>query len=280
MSRVVLATVAIALPLAAAAIRLPAPGPAASSATRPAPAWKNTSWLNASEPQTLASLRGKVVLLNFWTFTCYNCTNTVPSLVDFDRRYREQGLVVIGMHDPEFPPSGGEHDKSNVQSALIDHGIRYPNAQDNDHATWNLYGIRYWPSFVLIDRKGNIRYEGYGEFHVNDPYYKQWEGRIEELLAEQVASVSVQVDRAGDEMVIRAVPMPGTKINARLVPQLELASGRTERLRSSRLTADSAYFTASPEVSIPASTSLRGALVRASVCDSGAAVCRVVTLPL
>ena len=280
MSRIVLLSLAVAVPLAAAAIGGPAPAPAAVASPRPAPAWKNTSWLNADHPETLESLRGKVILLNFWTFTCYNCTNTVPSLVDFDQRFRDSGLVIIGIHDPEFPPSGGEHDKANVQSALISHGIKYANAQDNDHATWNLYGIRYWPSFVLIDKKGNIRYEGYGEFHVGDQWYKQWDGRIRELLAEQVATVDVRISHSGGQLVIRAVPAPGTKINAKLPPQLELASGRTERLTSSSVTADSAYFAAPPEVTIPGNTSLAGALVRASVCDIGAAVCRVVTVAL
>lgn len=247
---------------------------------RPAPPWANASWLNTDAPLTLSSLKGRVVLLNFWTFTCYNCTKTIPALVDFDRRYRDAGLVIIGMHDPEFPPSGGEHDKSNVQRALLDHGITYPNAQDNDHATWNLYGIRYWPSFVLIDRKGNIRYEGYGEFHVGDKWYAQWDARIRELLAEQVSAVEVRVIPSGDKVVVRAVPAPGTKINARLVPQLELASGRTERLTSSIITSDSAYFAVPPEVIIPASVSLKGAHLRASICDSAAAACRVVSLPL
>ena len=101
-----------------------------------------------------------MVLLNFWVFTCYNCTNTVPSLVDFDRKYRDKGLTIIGIHTPEFPPYAGEHDKGNVQRALKKYGIEYPNAQDNDDKTWNLYGIRFWPSFVLIDKKGTIRYEG------------------------------------------------------------------------------------------------------------------------
>jgi thiol-disulfide isomerase/thioredoxin len=151
---------------------------------RPAPPWHNRSWLNADAPVTLESLRGRVILLNFWTFTCYNCTGAIPSMVDFDRRYREQGLTVVGIHSPEFPPYGGEHDRANVAQALTRYAITYPNAQDNDHATWDLYGIRYWPSFTLIDRAGRIRYEGYGEFHVGDASYEEWDGRIRKLLEE------------------------------------------------------------------------------------------------
>jgi thiol-disulfide isomerase/thioredoxin len=155
-----------------------------SAPRSPAPAWRNSSWLNTDHPLTLSELKGRVVLLNFWVFTCYNCTNTVPSLVDFDRKYRSQGLSVIGVHTPEFPPYAGEHDRGNVERALRKYGIEYPIAQDNDSKTWDLYGIRYWPSFVLIDRRGVIRYQGYGEFHLNDPTYRVWEGRIGELLAE------------------------------------------------------------------------------------------------
>lgn len=156
-------------------------------AQRPAPAWSNTSWLNTpgDRPVTLESLRGRVVLLNFWTFTCWNCTGAIPSLVDYDRKYRDQGLTIIGIHRPEFPPYAGEHSKENVAKALAQYHIEYPNAQDNDHRTWDLYDIQYWPSYVLIDRKGNIRFEGAGEFHLNDEYYDQWDGRIRKLLAEQ-----------------------------------------------------------------------------------------------
>jgi thiol-disulfide isomerase/thioredoxin len=150
----------------------------------PAPTWRNASWLNTDHALSLSELKGRVVLLNFWVFTCYNCTNTVPSLVDFDWKYRDQGLTLIGIHTPEFPPYAGEHDRGNVERALRKYGIEYPNAQDNDSKTWDLYGIRYWPSFVLIDKRGNIRYEGYGEFHLNDGSYRMWEGRIRELLAE------------------------------------------------------------------------------------------------
>jgi thiol-disulfide isomerase/thioredoxin len=153
---------------------------------RPAPAWRNTSWLNTPDgrPLTLASLRGRVVLLNFWTFTCYNCRGALPSMVAFDREFRDAGLTVIGIHRPEFPPYGGEHDRKNVADALTRHEIRYANAQDNDHATWDLYNIQYWPSYVLIDRAGTIRWEGYGEFHLGDGNHRDVERRIRTLLAE------------------------------------------------------------------------------------------------
>ena len=162
------------VPLLNAPSRMPAP----------APAWANTSWLNADHPLALSELKGRVVLLNFWVFTCYNCTNTFPSLVDFSHRYRDKGLTVIGIHTPEFPPYAGEHDKGNVERALRKYGIEYPIAQDNDSKTWDLYHIRYWPSFVLIDKRGDIRYEGYGEFHLNDGSYRTWDERIRGLLAE------------------------------------------------------------------------------------------------
>ncbi len=108
----------------------------------PAPELTNMSWLNSDQPLRLSELRGRVVLLNFWVFTCGNCTRTVPSLVAYDRQYRERGLTIIGIHTPEFPPYAGEHDKSNVARALSRQGITYPNAQDNDRRTWDAYDIR------------------------------------------------------------------------------------------------------------------------------------------
>lgn len=169
---------------AAAQVRSPLVAAVPSTGRRPAPEWHNQSWLNTDKPLTLGSLKGRVVLLNFWVFTCINCTNTVPSLVDFDRKYRDQGLTIIGIHTPEFPPYAGEHDKGNVQRALERYHIQYPVAQDNDTRTWDLYGIRFWPSFVLIDRKGQIRYEEAGEFHVGDRTYQDWDARLRNLLAE------------------------------------------------------------------------------------------------
>lgn len=160
------------------------PDAAATAPGDSAPELHNTSWLNADHPLRLSELRGRVVLLNFWVFTCYNCTNTVPSLVEFDRTYRTRGLTIIGIHTPEFPPYAGEHDRGNLARALARYHIVYPNAQDNDNATWNAYGIRYWPSFVLIDKRGRIRYTGYGEFHLHDAHYQEWDQRIQALLAE------------------------------------------------------------------------------------------------
>ena len=157
---------------------------AIAAPVRPAPPWANRSWLNADHPLALEELRGRVVLLNFWVYSCGNCQRTVPSLVAFDREYRARGLTVIGIHTPEFPPWSGEHDRANVAQALARYGIEYPNAQDNDARTWQLYGIRYWPSLVLIDEKGMIRTESYGEFHVGDAEHEQWRRRIEQLLAE------------------------------------------------------------------------------------------------
>jgi thiol-disulfide isomerase/thioredoxin len=170
-------------------IGLPARGPSAVPSTTlapgaAAPSWSNSSWLNADAPVRLESLRGRVVLLNFWVFTCGNCTRTVPSLRQFDARYRARGLTLIGIHTPEFPPYAGEHDRTNVARALKSLDIGYPVAQDNDRATWGLYDIRYWPSFVLIDKRGRIRHTGYGEFHIDDRWHRDWAAKIEALLAE------------------------------------------------------------------------------------------------
>jgi thiol-disulfide isomerase/thioredoxin len=175
---------ASSLALAIAAQQPLAQSAAVDDVPRAAPAWDNASWLNADAPLRLDRLRGRVVLLNFWVFTCGNCTRTVPSLVKFDSQYRPQGLALIGIHTPEFPPYAGEHDRSNVANALVRYSIDYPNAQDNDRRTWDRYAIRYWPSFVLIDKRGRIRYEGAGEFHVGDRNYRLWERRIQGLLAE------------------------------------------------------------------------------------------------
>ncbi len=255
--------------------------PAAAPAPRPAPAWTNTSWLNADGPVTLEALKGRVVLLNFWVFTCYNCTNTVPSLTTFDRQFRDKGLTIIGIHTPEFPPYAGEHDRENLAKALRKQHIEYPNAQDNDRTTWKQYGIRYWPSFVLIDKQGQIRDEGFGEFHVGDPWHREWERRINALLAEQVlagdALVSLVARDSGAVRVLELRPTPGGRINAQLTPTLELATGERLSLLGQTRTADSAYFADVPRVVVAPERALGGTL-RASVCPANARVCLTVAL--
>lgn len=132
-------------------------------------------WFN-SKPLRLADLRGKVVLIDFWTYSCINCIRTFPYLIAWDEQYREQGLVIIGVHTPEF---SFEMDRENVRGAIDQFGIRYPVAMDNDYKTWKAYANNYWPHKYLIDAQGNIRYEQIGEGG-----YVEMEENIRKLLAE------------------------------------------------------------------------------------------------
>lgn len=133
------------------------------------------SWLN-SEPLTLAGLRGKVVLVDFWTYTCINCLRTIPHLNGWYQRYRDDGLVVIGVHSPEF---AFERDPERVERETRRLGIVYPVAVDSDKKTWGAYRNQYWPHKYLIDRGGNIRFTQIGEGG-----YVETEAHIRELLAE------------------------------------------------------------------------------------------------
>jgi thiol-disulfide isomerase/thioredoxin len=160
------------------------PGTVRAQVGRLAPAWDNAVWRNAPAPLALEALRGKVVVLNFWVYSCHNCTNTLPALIELDRRHGARGLVTIGMHTPEFPPYSGEHDVGNLEQALARYRIPYPVAQDNDRRTWNRYGIRYWPTVVLIDKRGRVRHEEIGEFHVGDARFAAVERKLADLLAE------------------------------------------------------------------------------------------------
>lgn len=117
------------------------------------------NWFN-SQPLTLASLRGKVVLVNFWTYGCVNCVNTLPHVTQLYSKYKDKGFVIVGIHTPEFP---FEHSSNNVQAALKRHGITYPVAQDNKSATWNAYRNQYWPAQYIVDQSGRIVYSHAGE---------------------------------------------------------------------------------------------------------------------
>jgi len=130
-------------------------------------------WFN-SPPLNLAALRGKVVLVDFWTHGCSNCINTLPHVQAWHQRYKDQGLVVIGVHSPEFP---SEREAANVQAAIRRHGLGYPIAMDNDFRTWEAWRNAYWPALYLIDKQGRIVFQ-----HVGEGAYERTEARIQEAL--------------------------------------------------------------------------------------------------
>ncbi len=129
-----------------------------------------------SAPLTIASLRGKVVLIDFWTYTCVNCQRTFPYLRQWHEKYKDKGLVIIGVHSPEFE---FEKNEKNVAQAIKDFKLTYPIVQDNDFATWRAYNNRYWPAKYIIDKEGYIRYTHFGE-----GAYDETEKVIQELLKE------------------------------------------------------------------------------------------------
>src|SRR5437867_12902741 len=137
-----------------------------------------TGYVNTA-PIKLADLRGKVVLVHFWTYTCINCIHTIPHLNEWYGKYRNKGFEIASVHTPEF-----EFEKSidNVQKAVKDFGIKYPVIQDNNNANWNAYGNRYWPRDYLIDDEGYIRYD-----HIGEGDYAQTENMVKSLLAEPAA---------------------------------------------------------------------------------------------
>ena len=138
-------------------------------------------WFN-SKPLTMKDLRGKVVLVDFWTYTCINCIRTFPYLKSWYQKYEKSGFVVLGVHTPEF---AFERDAENVKQAIADFELRYPVMQDNDYATWTAFNNRYWPAHYLIDKNGLIRYTHFGEGE-----YDKTEEMIQKLLEEKGAKVS------------------------------------------------------------------------------------------
>jgi thiol-disulfide isomerase/thioredoxin len=135
-----------------------------------------TTWLNTpgGKPLTLAGLRGKVVLVDFWTYSCINCQRTLPHVEAWYAKYARDGLVVVGVHTPEF---AFEHVVSNVRSQAAALGVHYPVAIDNNYGTWDAYDNEYWPADYLIDAQGNVRHVSFGEGG-----YGTTEGLIRQLL--------------------------------------------------------------------------------------------------
>jgi cytochrome c biogenesis protein CcdA/thiol-disulfide isomerase/thioredoxin len=134
-----------------------------------------TAWIN-SQPLTQASLHGKVVLIDFWTYSCINCLRTLPYLKAWNEKYKDSGLVIIGVHTPEFP---FEEDESNVRKAVRDLGVTYPVAMDNDYRIWRNFNNEYWPAHYFIDATGKVRYHHFGEGG-----YEESEDWIRSLLEE------------------------------------------------------------------------------------------------
>ncbi|MBI4439275.1 redoxin family protein [Candidatus Woesearchaeota archaeon] len=133
--------------------------------------------------------RGKVVLVDFWTYSCVNCIRTLPYLNEWDRKYRDSGLVIIGVHTPEFE---FEKDIRNVQSAVDKYGIRYPVALDNGYESWRAYRNAYWPRKYLVDVDGYIRYD-----HIGEGGYEETERVIQELLGERSGRLAgVRIDES------------------------------------------------------------------------------------
>jgi cytochrome c biogenesis protein CcdA/thiol-disulfide isomerase/thioredoxin len=168
----------------------------------------NQRWFNTrgGAPLSLRELRGKVVLVDFWTYTCINCIRTLPYLKAWDRRYRRDGLVIVGVHTPEFP---FERDPGNVRDAIAQNGLRYAVAQDNDYATWNAYGNQYWPAKYLIDARGRVRYTHFGEGS-----YGRTEQAIRRLLAEAGRTPPGGMARAHAERASPGVTTPESYLGA------------------------------------------------------------------
>ena len=184
-------------------------GPGASGACRGSAARPSSPdterWFNTlgGRPESLRALRGRVVLVDFWTYTCINCLRTLPYLEAWDRRYRDAGLTIVGVHTPEF---AFEHDAGNVANAIKRLGIRYPVVQDNEMGTWNAYANMYWPADYLVDATGEVRYADIGEGN-----YDKTEAAIRSLLAESGA-------RVGAKAKPRDVVVPVAADDARDLP--------------------------------------------------------------
>ncbi|MEP6743278.1 MAG: redoxin family protein [bacterium] len=145
------------------------------SKSPPAPELAPGSWIN-SEPLTLKNLRGRVVLLEFWTFGCYNCRNTLPYVKQWNERYGNQGLTTIGVHSPEFDE---ERSLENVRREVNSLGIKYAVITDNAYETWRAYNVEAWPTIIVLDKAGRVRW-----MHVGEGAYDETERTIQQLLAE------------------------------------------------------------------------------------------------
>ncbi len=173
-----------------------------------------TKWLNTDKPYTLAELKGKIVLVDFWTYTCINCIRTLPYVTSWYEKYKDKGFVVIGVHTPEFE---FEKKTENVEAAIKQYNIHYPVAQDNSYATWNAYANHYWPAEYLIDAKGQVR-----RVHFGEGEYDQTEMAIQDLLIE-----------AGKNPNVPLIDLADQTPKSAITPETYLGLSRRQRYSSS-----------------------------------------------
>jgi thiol-disulfide isomerase/thioredoxin len=166
---------------------------------RKAPGFKGiTSYINTNQTK-LSDLKGKVVLVDFWTYSCINCIRTLPYLVDWNQKYSDKGLVIVGVHSPEFQ---FEKNIDNVKQAVARFGIKYPVLLDNDHGTWNAYQNSYWPRKYLVDSDGYIRYD-----HIGEGGYAETENAIRNLLAERSNQKGLEISNLNQtKLIVSGVP--------------------------------------------------------------------------
>jgi cytochrome c biogenesis protein CcdA/thiol-disulfide isomerase/thioredoxin len=203
-----------------------------------APEFKDTqTWFNTpgGRPMSLAGLRGHVVLVDFWTYTCINCIRTLPYLNAWYAKYHASGFEIVGVHTPEFP---FEHSASNVAEAIKQNGIRYPVVQDNDYGTWDAYNNEYWPAEYLIDAQGRIRLADFGEGE-----YEAKQRAIRSLLVEAGAT------GLGNAADVHAL----TPSEAEVTPESYLGTERGQRFTNGALTAGLHAFGALPAQAPPLS---------------------------
>ena len=199
----------------------------------------NQRWFNTGDRAlTLSGLRGRVVLIDFWTYTCINCIRTLPVLRAWHERYRGRGLSIVGVHTPEFD---FEKDAGNVERAIRQNDLRYAVAQDNEFGTWNAWGNQYWPAKYLIDSRGRVRYAHFGEGS-----YGETEAAIRSLLQEAGAKRLGSQVRVRAETAARSVSTPETYLGSERAKGFLPGEPVGRRASLPRLSAAAAAGRASP----------------------------------